>query len=442
MGIDVFISYEHESKSIADNICSVLESKSIRCWYAPRDVYGDYATSIVNAIEGCRVFVLILNDKASCSPHVLNEVEMAYQRILNGEITIVPFKVDAGTLSKAMEYYVKRLHWIDAVSDSLENAIHHLYTQLVPILGIKEETTDSLKDKDSNAETNLDRKYVQYYSNDDPIEGKRLMYEDELLYDYEKIYYDKLLFGQQNICVLDLQTLTPTATIKRLQRDEISKVVSFSYNEDLVNFGNSLVKNKSSFRFYKLNYEKDDIDSVIQHTMLEMNIEKFDLINLSMAVMDMKNPFKILKKLKKYVRPNGLTFIRDIDDGVVFAYPDEHNYFEQFKEFYKYDTLSGSRKSGRQIYNVMRKLGAKEIKLERVGINSSNMDYFHKRLMFESWFSFIPNDFRLMLKKDPNNAKAKEVLAWVDEYYDDLEEEFFADEFLFNAGYLIYTVRF
>jgi hypothetical protein len=176
--------------------------------------------------------------------------------------------------------------------------------------------------------------------------------------------------------------------------------------------------------------------------MLEMNIEKFDLINLSMAVMDMKNPFKILKKLKKYVRPNGLTFIRDIDDGVVFAYPDEHNYFEQFKEFYKYDTLSGSRKSGRQIYNVMRKLGAKEIKLERVGINSSNMDYFHKRLMFESWFSFIPNDFRLMLKKDPNNAKAKEVLAWVDEYYDDLEEEFFADEFLFNAGYLIYTVRF
>ena len=99
--IDLFISYEHESKIIADNICSVLESKGIRCWYAPRDVRGDYATSIVEAIEHCKVFVLVLNPAASESPHVLNEVEMAYQRILKGEITIVPFKVENGVFSKA-----------------------------------------------------------------------------------------------------------------------------------------------------------------------------------------------------------------------------------------------------------------------------------------------------------------------------------------------------
>ena len=35
---DVFISYEHESKSIADNIVASLEASKIRCWYAPRDV--------------------------------------------------------------------------------------------------------------------------------------------------------------------------------------------------------------------------------------------------------------------------------------------------------------------------------------------------------------------------------------------------------------------
>ena len=141
--MDVFISYEHESKSIADNICSVLESRGVRCWYAPRDVYGDYATSIVEAIEKCKVFVLILNHNSSESPHVLNEVEMAYKRILNGEITIIPFKVDEGILSKAMEYYVKRLHWIDAVSEPLEKSIHHLYEQLVPILGIEKSENKS-----------------------------------------------------------------------------------------------------------------------------------------------------------------------------------------------------------------------------------------------------------------------------------------------------------
>ena len=77
-GLDVFISYEHESKSIADNIVTVLEQNKIRCWYAPRDVIGDYATSIVEAIERCKIFVIILNVKSSNSIHCLNEVEQPF----------------------------------------------------------------------------------------------------------------------------------------------------------------------------------------------------------------------------------------------------------------------------------------------------------------------------------------------------------------------------
>ena len=134
---DVFISYEHESKSIADNVVSVLESRRIRCWYAPRDVIGDYATSIVDAIESSKVLVLILSKTASDSPHVLNEVEIAYQKVIEGNLTIVPFKIDDESMSRAMEYYIKRLHWIDATSKSLEAAIDNLYEMLADILQIE-----------------------------------------------------------------------------------------------------------------------------------------------------------------------------------------------------------------------------------------------------------------------------------------------------------------
>ena len=125
---DVFISYEHESKSIADNICSVLERNKIRCWYAPRDVIGDYATSIVDAISNTKIFVLILNENSSNSRHVLNEVEIAYK--IENNLTIIPFKVDNKTLSMAMEYYVKRLHWIDASDRSLDIAIDDLMKKI------------------------------------------------------------------------------------------------------------------------------------------------------------------------------------------------------------------------------------------------------------------------------------------------------------------------
>lgn len=41
MAHDVFISYSHEDKAIADAICHKLESVRIWCWIAPRDILPD-----------------------------------------------------------------------------------------------------------------------------------------------------------------------------------------------------------------------------------------------------------------------------------------------------------------------------------------------------------------------------------------------------------------
>ena len=434
--MDVFISYEHESKSIADNIVAVLESKGVRCWYAPRDVYGDYATSIVEAIERCKAFVLILSHKSSESPHVLNEVEMAYQRILQGELVIVPFKVDEGVLSKAMEYYIKRLHWIDAASSTLEQSIVALYEKLAPILGLDKQEDSERK------EDNTRRKNNQYYDAADMVEINRLKNEEELLFEYEKPFYDKLFFGKNDLNVLDFNTLSPKDALLRLNRAEVGKLVCLSYNDGIVQEGKDLTADMPNVTFEKIDYVNDDVETALKSITLNDSVSGFDFVNLSMAIMDFENPFKILKKIKKFMKPGAVMFVRDVDDGVVFAYPDNDNLFSQFKEFYKMDDLSGSRNSGRQIYNILKKLGAKSIRLENCSVNTSNMDYDKRRLLFESWFSFIPNDFSIMAKKNPENKSIAEVNKWLCEHYDDLEEAFFNDDFLFNSGYVIYTARF
>ena len=434
--MDVFISYEHESKSIADNIVAVLESKGVRCWYAPRDVYGDYATSIVEAIERCKAFVLILSHKSSESPHVLNEVEMAYQRILQGELVIVPFKVDEGVLSKAMEYYIKRLHWIDAASSTLEQSIVALYEKLAPILGLDKQ------DDSERKEDNTRRKNNQYYDAADMVEINRLKNEEELLFEYEKPFYDKLFYGKNDLNVLDFNTLSPKDALLRLNRAEVGKLVCLSYNDGIVQEGKDLTADMPNVTFEKIDYVNDDVETALKSITLNDSVSGFDFVNLSMAIMDFENPFKILKKIKKFMKPGAVMFVRDVDDGVVFAYPDNDNLFSQFKEFYKMDDLSGSRNSGRQIYNILKKLGAKSIRLENCSVNTSNMDYDKRRLLFESWFSFIPNDFSIMAKKNPENKSIAEVNKWLREHYDDLEEAFFNDDFLFNSGYVIYTARF
>lgn len=441
--IDVFISYQHESKLIADNICSVLESKGIRCWYAPRDVRGDYATSIVEAIENCKVFVLVLNPVASESPHVLNEVEMAYQRILKGEITIIPFKVEDGDFSKAMEYYVKRLHWIDAANGSFEKAILELYEKLVPILGLEKISGNMSAD---GHETNLVRKSNQYYTADDLVEVKRLYGEESFLYDIERPYYDRLFYNKKEAVVLDFNVLCPYHAVKKFaDRTEVSKVAYLTYSEASVNEGNELLEQNGdnvNKKFFHYDLSTTRIEDALPKILKELNATGFDFLNLTMSIMDFQNPFKILNKIKKFLNPGAVAFVRDVDDGVVFAYPDEAGLFKQIKEFYKYDTLSGSRESGRQIYDLMKKLGAIDVRLERCGINTTGMDYYRKKLVFESWFSFIPNDFKTMLQRDPKDKKAKEILEWIDEFYDDLEEQFSQPNFIFNSGYVIYTVRF
>ena len=128
MKIDVFISYEHKMKSVADSVVASFEQDNIGCWYAPRDVVGDYATSIVDAIYNSSIFVLILSGASSNSIHVLNEVEMAYKRNIEqaNAITIIPLKIDNEELSRTMEYYIKRIHWIDATTSGLEVAITEL----------------------------------------------------------------------------------------------------------------------------------------------------------------------------------------------------------------------------------------------------------------------------------------------------------------------------
>ena len=84
----------------------------------------------------------------------------------------------------------------------------------------------------------------------------------------------------------------------------------------------------------------------------------------------------------------------------------------------------------------------KEIVLEKFGINTSNMKRNDKKALFESWFSFIPNDFSRMLRENPSSKIAKEVVEFCKAHYDELNEQFFSRDVLFSAGYVIYSVKF
>jgi hypothetical protein len=124
MAFDAFISYSSKDKTTADAACATLESAGIRCWIAPRDIRGglEYATGIIEGIDASRVMVLIFSSSANASPQIHREIERAVSKGL----TIIPLRIEEITPTKAMEYYLGSIHWLDALTPPLARHLQEL----------------------------------------------------------------------------------------------------------------------------------------------------------------------------------------------------------------------------------------------------------------------------------------------------------------------------
>ena len=134
---DVFISYSHHDKKVADAICSKLENGNIRCWIAPRDILPgvEFGEAIINGIVESKILLIVFSSTANDSSQVRREVE----RAVNYGKVIIPFRIEDFLPTKAMEYALSNTHWLDAMTPPLEAHIAKLSDtiyKLIPGLSI------------------------------------------------------------------------------------------------------------------------------------------------------------------------------------------------------------------------------------------------------------------------------------------------------------------
>ena len=132
MAHDVFLSYAHQDKPVADALCATLEAHRIRCWMAPRDVApgAEWAGAISDAIGQSSVFVLIFSDSSNRSRQVIREVGLAVSR----GVVVIPLRLEDVPLSSTMEYFVSTCHWLDALTPPLEAHLNSLRSRIQSLL--------------------------------------------------------------------------------------------------------------------------------------------------------------------------------------------------------------------------------------------------------------------------------------------------------------------
>ena len=155
---DVFISYSTKNKNVADAVVADFEQNGIKCWYAPRDILPgeEWVKAVTNALESSKTLVLIYTGESNNSEQVKNEIAVAF----NCGITIVPFRLTEEQMSSELEYYLTRVHWLDALSKPLKKNIVALREYIEVIIntpngaapGANREEVERVRERNSEKE--------------------------------------------------------------------------------------------------------------------------------------------------------------------------------------------------------------------------------------------------------------------------------------------------
>jgi protein TonB len=76
----------------------------------------EWGEAIIDAIEGCRMMVLVFTANANASPQIRREVE----RAVNHGVAILPVRIEDVLPGRALEFFIGNVHWLDALTPPLE----------------------------------------------------------------------------------------------------------------------------------------------------------------------------------------------------------------------------------------------------------------------------------------------------------------------------------
>lgn len=127
----IFISYSAKDSKIARRIKEKLEEKDYLVFFAPDSIPAgaSYAQTISNAIseaskDGC--VLLLLTPNSVNSPHILNEIDVAFSR--NGNV--IPVVIGDVELSGAMKYYLHQYHFYNLPENPTDVEIDRMINEI------------------------------------------------------------------------------------------------------------------------------------------------------------------------------------------------------------------------------------------------------------------------------------------------------------------------
>ena len=298
--------------------------------------------------------------------------------------------------------------------------------------------TQATKENDYDYE----RQGNAYIFSDDKKEIRRLKIQQDLMIDFDREVYDRVCSSYDELRVLDVGSNTGAFVTDRIvKRGNVVKLIGLEFDEGFVESSNAKFGEEGRIKFFQQNVEDEEFPDRLEEFMEEMGVESFNVVNISMLILHLKSPYKMLKAIRRYIEKGATIIVKDIDDGFNVAYPDDDGSIQRVYNICRKSRTSGYRNSGRQIYTLLMRAGYRDVRLEKMGISTPGMDYEKRSALYDTYFSFILEELKIYVKDHPEDRRAVKDLEWYDKIYEDLEARFQDDTFFFNLGFVLYTAK-
>lgn len=387
----VFISYRRQDgfypayllyKELIENGYSVFfDIKSIR--------RGEFPDIIKHNIENCVDYILIVT-KTTFSNRIFDEGDWIRKEIkiaLDNNKNIITVFIDA-EIPQDLPSDIERIRNYNGIQQIDPNLIGENYRRLFnnfmishPIVG-----------KDT-----LVTRRCSIYAADYGDEPRRLEIQAQNAFETDKNILERIGIGGT---VLDVGCAYGKVTKSRFDAIKYTQVIGIDKNGFCVTEAQKI---GGKFDFVTMDIEEKDFADKFRSYIDEREIDGFDIIFISLVLHHLKDPYAVLRKLRKFLAKDGYIVVRGADDGSKLAYPDEHGYLKKIIDKTLQAPGVSDRLHGRKIFDWLNQSGYRNIHIYSFLRDTSNLSYDEREDLFKESFSYRVNYFRKMWEEDPTN---------------------------------------
>lgn len=398
---------------------------------------GQFNIKLYDTIDECDNFLLILppNSLDRCV-NTDDWLRLEIERAITKKKNIIPVVLDGFSFSNIPDCMID-LSKYNAVSLSQEYfdaSLKKIISMLRNVQVIPVESKPSIIENE--------RKKNTYFSMEDKKEVKRLHIQQKLFKSFDRDVYSKIINEYDELKILDIGCGIGEVIMDRLgSSTKTYKLLGIEYDKEAVDSANQHYAEGNKINFVQADVETEDFQDFLEETMNKYEVDSFNIVNISMVLLHLKKPYKLLKTIRKVMAKDGIIIIKDIDDGFNIAYPDENKLFERVVQICINKNESGYRLSGRQIYTFLKRAGFNNIVLEKLAMTTTSMDCDERSALFDVYFRMVFNDLKKKYEENPLDNQTKQDYLWYSKNIENLEELFQADDFFFSLGLMLYTAR-